>query len=194
MTENKALYIEQMLRKFVIPHLKKKMNTTEEITSILEAHNITKIDSMYLPQEAIKRFNKQGAQKVLKYLETDDANDVPTPYDPQQGEAEVQKEMAPLGNQRFFKPSEIPTVTWEEALKDLEWELEVDISGESTDKNTVLTTLNTALATVANPNFQNNPTAQLIIGKILTKTGEISPLELSTLPPPQQMPLQPVTQ
>ena len=34
---------------------------------------------------------------------------------------------------------------------------------------------------IINPNFQNNPKAQLIIDKILVKTGQLSPLELSDI-------------
>ena len=52
------------------------------------------------------------------------------------------------------------------------------------DKQAVLTTLNTALNVVANPNFANNPQAQLIISKILSATGLVSPIEISSLPAP----------
>jgi hypothetical protein len=38
MTENKGLDIEKMLRKYVIPFLKKKLDTKEEIVATLEAH------------------------------------------------------------------------------------------------------------------------------------------------------------
>lgn len=194
MTENKALYIEEMLRKFVIPHLKKKMDTTEEISVILDAHNITKVDAMYIPNEAKRRFNAKAVDDAIKALETGDDSLIPSPYNPQQGEAAVKQELAPLGNQRFFTPDEIPTKTWKQALEGLEWRLRVNISGEAQDKQTVLTTLNTALATVSNPNYVNNQTAQFIVGKILNQTGTVSPLELASLPAPEPLPAQPITQ
>lgn len=194
MTENKALYIEEMLRKFVIPHLKKKMDTTEEISVILDSHNISKIDAMYLPNEAKRRFNEKAVEDTIKALETGDDSLIPSPYQPQQAEAEVKQELAPLGNQRFFTPDEIPTVTWKQALEGLEWRLRVNISGEAQDKQTVLTTLNTALATVANPNYVNNPTAQFLVGKILNATGTVSPIELASIPQPEPLPAQPITQ
>lgn len=184
MTQNKALCIEQMLRKFVIPFLKKQMDTTEEISVILESHNITKIDAMYLPNEAKRRFNEKAVADTIKALETGDDSLIPSPYNAQEGEAEVKQELAPLGNQRFFKPDEVPTKTWKQALEGLEWRLKVNISGEAQDKNTILTTLNTTLATVANPNYANNPTAQFVVGKILNQTGVVSPLELASLPTP----------
>lgn len=194
MTENKALYIEEMLRKFVIPFLKKQMDTTEEISVILDSHNIAKIDAMYLPNEAKRRFNEKAVADTIKALETGDDSLIPSPYNAQEGEAEVKQELAPLGNQRFFKPDEIPTKTWKQALEGLEWRLRVNISGEAQDKNTILTTLNTTLATVSNPNYANNPTAQFVVGKILNATGTVSPLELAGLPQPQPLPAQPITQ
>lgn len=185
MTENKALAIEEMLRRFVIPYLKKKMDTTEEIGATLEAHNITKIDSMYVPKEAVNRYNQAAKKDIINGV-------IPSPFDPIVAEAMVQKDMMALGNQRFFKPSEIPTKTWKTVFKDLEWELEVNISGEAADKQTVLTTLSTALAAVANPLYASNPQAQLIVSKILAATGVISPLEISALPPPQPAPEAPL--
>jgi len=188
MTENKGLYLEQMFRKYVINHLKKKMDTSEEVSAILDAHNISKVDAMYVPNEAKRRFNQMAVEKVIKALETDDLNAAPTPFDPNQAEADVKSELAPLGNQRFFAPSDIESVTWKEALKDLEWELEINITGEATDKNMVLTTLSTALNAVANPAYANNPQAQLIVSKILSQTGVISPLEIASMPAPQPVP------
>lgn len=185
MTENKALHLEAMLRRFVIPFLKKQMDHSDEIAAILESHNIKKIDGMYVPREAIKRHNDAFKKDLL-------AGTVPTPFDPAQAQAGVQADLAQQGNQRFFIPSNISDATWQEALKDLEWELDINITGESSDKQTVLTTLNTALATVANPNFANNPQAQLIVSKILQQTGVVSPIELASLPQAQaQPPIQP---
>lgn len=193
MTENKGLDVEAMLRKFVIPHLKKKIDTTDEIVGILDAHNITKIDAMYVPQEAKRRFNAEAVEKVIKALETDDMSQAPQPYNPDEAEAGVREDLAPLGNQRFFKPSEADDKTWKEALKDIEWELEVNITGEPVDKQTVLTTLSTALQAIVNPAYANNPQAQLVVGKIMSATGVISPLEIASLPAPEPMP-QEVTQ
>lgn len=193
MTENKGLYIEEMLRRFVIPFLKKKIDTTDEITGILEAHNITKIDAMYVPQEAKRRFNQKAVEQVIQALESDDMSLAPQPFNPDQEQAAVREDLAPLGNQRFFKPSDADDKTWKEALKDLEWELEVNITGEPVDKQTVLTTLSTALQAIVNPAYANNPQAQLVVGKIMSATGVISPLEIASLPAPEPAP-QPLNQ
>jgi hypothetical protein len=177
MTENKALDLERILREFVIPFLKKQMNTSKEISAVLDAQSITKIDSMFIPAEAARRYNKKAIKDTLEGKPVE-------PFNPGQAAAEIKAELAPLGNQRFLVPSEVGDSTWKSTLKDLEWDLEIDITGESRDKQTVLTTLSTALQTVANPAYANNPQAQLIVNKILTATGEISPIEISNLPPP----------
>lgn len=174
MTENKALAIEDMLREYVIPFLKKQMDNSDEISGVLESHDIKKIDAMYVPKQAQKVLKQKAKEALLK-------GELPTGTQ-QTAEQGVQDGLNQLGNQRFFTPSDIDETTWKEALKDLEWDLEVDISGESMDKQVVLTTLNTALATVANPNYSNNPQAQLIISKILTASGVVSPIEMASLP------------
>lgn len=126
-----------------------------------------------------------AVEKVIKALETDDMTELPEEFNQANAESEIKQEMAPMGNQRFFKPSEVETKTWKDVLKDLEWELEVNITGEAVDKQTVLTTLSTALNAVVNPAYANNPQAQLVVSKIMSATGVISPLEVAALPAPQ---------
>lgn len=184
MTENKALHIEEMLRKFVIPFIKKQMDTADEISATLEAHHLSKIDAMYVPREAIRRYNKRTLDQIETAISTPDAP-LPSPYDPIAGQSEVKAELGTLGNQRFFRPDDVSDKTWKEVFKDLEWDLEVDISGEAVDKQLALTTINTALQTIINPAFANNPQAQMLVGKALALTGTVSPIELSTLPQPQ---------
>ena len=187
MTENKGLAIEKMMRKFVIPYMKKQMDTSEEIGATLDQAGVTKIDSMYVPAEAVRRFNRKTVQDTIKYLEGDESA-LPSPYQKETAQGEVREEMAHLGNQRFFKPSDIDTATWKSVFNNLEWELSVEITPEAVDNQMVLTTLNTALATIANPNYAANPTAQLIVGKILSATNVISPIELAQLPSPVAAP------
>lgn len=189
MTENKGLYIEAMMRKYVIPYLKKQFDTSEEIAATLEAHGISKIDALYIPQEAAKRFNQEAVDKAIKYLEGGTST-IPSPYNKDIEETKIKDELAQFGNQRFFVPSDIPNKTWKEVFKDLEWELEVEVTGESSDKNTMLTTLSTALQAITNPAYANNPQAQLVISKILSATNVISPIEMASMPPPQPVPPQ----
>jgi len=178
MQQNKGLYVERMMRIFIIPYIKKQMNNSNEISSILESHNISKIDEMYVPNEAIKRYNKEAIDKIL-------AGSTPKPYDAQNAQQNVRNELAVLGNQRFFKPSDISSKTWKDVLEGFEWRVSVNVTGESKDTQDVLTTLSTALQAVANPNYENNPQAKLVVSKILQATNVISPLELSVASKPQ---------
>ncbi len=187
MTENKALALEQMLRRFAIPFVKKKMDTKEEVSATLEAHQIAKLDSMYIPGAAVRRFNKKTIDQTFAAIENPEAP-MPSPFDAQAEQAAVKEELGSQGNQRFFVPDDISSKTWKEIFKDLEWELEVDIAGESIDKQLMFTTLNTLLAVMANPTYATDKQSQFIVGKILSQTGVISPIELSTMPAPQPQP------
>jgi hypothetical protein len=179
MTQNKGLYIEEMLRRFVIPFLKKKMDTTDEISAILEAHQITQIDSMYVPNEVIRRTNNKVKQTILN-------GGIVDPVEMEafktQQMTDIQSGLNQQGNQRFIKPSDISTKTWKNVLKDLEWDIEIDITGEEKDTQMILQTLSTALQVIVNPAFTGNKKVQLVIDRILEETGVISPLELSQIP------------
>jgi hypothetical protein len=174
MTENKGLHLEDMLREYVIPHIKTKMNTKDEIVAILDAEQIAEIDSMYVPRQAVREYNKRAVEEII-------AGGVPSPYDANAEQQNVQKSMASLGNKRVFKPDELDEKTWKEALADLEWDLIVEVTNETTDKQAVLTTLSTVLQSIAsNPQILQDPNAKMILGAILTETGRISPIQLST--------------
>ena len=171
MTENKGLAIEDMLRQFIIPHVKTKMDSTDEVAATLQEHDISKIDTMFVPKEAVKRYNEKAKADIL-------AGKIPSPYDPRAAEGEIRMELAPLGNQRFIDPE---GVSWKDVVKDLEWSLDVGVTNEPDDKQAVLTTLSTILQTIAgNPMILQDPNARLLFNKILSMAGGTSPLELST--------------
>lgn len=187
MTENKALALERMLRKFVIPFLKKKMDTPDEITAILSDANISKLDAMYVPREAVRRYNKRSIAQIEKAVD-DPSAELPQPFDRGIEEASVRESLSQLGNQRFLIPSETTKQTWKSALEDLEWTLDINITPENKNLSIMATTLSTALTTIMNPMYSQNPQAQLVVSKILNLTGAISPIELSTAPAPKMLP------
>jgi hypothetical protein len=187
MIESKSLDVERMMREYVIPHLKKKMDTTDELAATLDTMGIQEFDAMYVPNEVIRRDNAQIKKTIL-------SGQVAQNMPPAQLENDVKKELSTQGNQRFVKPSDLDNKTWKEALKDLEWEVMVDASGEETDNEAVMDTLNTIFMTLAkNPAILQDPNMKLLFNKILEQTDAISPLELSNIPPPPppQMPQQP---
>lgn len=182
MTENKALHIEEMMRKYIIPHNKKKIDTSEELAATLDSVGIMEFDSMYVPNEAIRRDNRQIIDTVL-------SGEVAYNMDQQALQQDIKKELANLGTQRFIKPSDLDNKKWKEALKDLEWDVECEITEEATDKTAVMTTLTTVLQTVAtNPAILQDPNMRLLFNRILEETHAISPLELSHIPAQPQMP------
>jgi hypothetical protein len=199
MTENKGLALEEMLRKFIVPFVKKQMDNTDEIAEILSDSQIKWIDSRYLPNQVISRVNDIKKQTILSGQIYDTANE---PMDAQMAQIGVQQNLDQMGNQRFLKPSDIDETTWKEALKDLEWELDIDITGENKDKQGAMATLTTVLQTIANPATAavlQTPEGKIVFSKILELSGTVSPLELSQMPKAQPMaqpaqPMQPINQ
>ncbi len=178
MVENKALAIEEIIRKYVIPFVKKQLDTTDEVVAVLDAHEITKIDSMLIKRTAIKNVNKVVIDKIIN------GEDI-TPEEQamlmEMESSKMEEDLSEMGNQRFFVPSDIDDSTWKDILEDLEWDLEVDISGESVDREAIVT-LNTMLGVLAqNPGALQDPNIKMLFTKILNLTGAVSPLELSTI-------------
>lgn len=181
MTQNKGLAIEQMLRQFIIPFIKKKLDHTDEIVAILDAYGVSKIDSIYVNQTAVKNMVNKDINAIL--------NGKQPSQDLKGSTQEMQNQMSLQGTQRFFKPSDVSKKTWKEIFKDLEWDLECDITGEDSPDKDDLQTLTTVLSTIAsNPRVLFDPNAKLIFNKILSVAGGVSALELQEaqpyMPPP----------
>jgi len=178
MVENKGLYLEKMLREYIIPFIKKQMDTTEEISATLDSYNIEKIDKNYVPFRATESL----AKKLIQHIEKTGRIPLLDQQAIDQETEAVKKQQFSFGSQRFFAPSELEDKTWKEIFKDLEWEVEVDITGEQKDNAADMATLATMFQTVAmNPQILENPKIKTIFNKILTKTGTVSPLELTEI-------------
>lgn len=181
MTENKGLVIEDMLKMFVIPHLKTKVDNTDEIMALLDDHAIAEFDSMFIPKEAIKRYNERTINDLITNPLPTPANPLPS-FNPGAEQAQVKQELASQGNKRSVTPEEI---SWKKLLSDIKWDnVKIEITNENKDKQAVMETLTTLFQTLA----QTDPTkANIVLNKIMTETGAISPLELgsSTASPPQ---------
>lgn len=185
MTENKGLYIEDMFRTYVIPFIKKQLDTSEEVAATLSDFDITRIDQKYIKNSAIKKSNEKIIDLAL--------SDQPVTPEVQanmiaQFSQDAQSSLGELGSTRFFAPDD-NKITWKNQIKDMEWDPEVDVTGEPADVKSALETINSALAMVLNPAYATNPQAQFLMNKALTLAGSISPLELSSLPQPS--PIQP---
>ena len=178
MTESKGLHCEDMLREYVIPFLKKQLNTKNEIVAILDDQGVSEIDAMYVPREAVRQYNAQFKKTLL-------SGNIPPAYNAATAEASVRSNLAQLGNKRFFKPDDVSEKTWMQALDGFEMRVNVEITDEASDTQAVLTTLSTVLQTIAsNPAILQDPNGKMLFGKILAETGVVSPVQLST-PAPQ---------
>lgn len=179
MTENKGLAIEEMMREYILPFIKTKLDTSEEITAILDAHDIQKLDKLYIKAEANKILKEEVKQSLLR-------GELPVSMETTATEEQIQSQLQELGNQRFFKPSEIETKTWKDIFKDFEWEVEVDVTGESSNANEHMQTLVTLYSNLLQSG--NSETASKVMNKILEITGAFSPVELLEMPKQPQMP------
>ena len=198
MTENKGLALENIIREFFLPFMLKQMNTSDEITALLDENNIKKLDTMYLPSEASKRVNKRIVDDILNKTPQDlQEGNIFTPEMQQEQVANeqeaMQKSLKQMGNQRFIKPSEIDSKTWKEVAKDFEWDVDIDITGENKDTQAVLATLTTVMQTIAGLGGQPMPEEMKpIFNKILNLTGALSPMEMiETTEAPQTQQTQP---
>lgn len=184
MTENKGLHLEDMFRIYVIPFIKKKMDTSKEVSATLEAHDISRIDGKFVGNAVRKAVDKILIKSILNGEKPNQADEQMLM---ERGRQEVQGRLSELGNQRFFKPSDIKDVTWKQVFKDLEWEVEVDVTAEQSSAKDDLVTLSTVLQTIADPVKRavlSTPEGKLLFNKILSKAGGVSPIELSTVPQP----------
>lgn len=182
MTENKGLDLERMLREKIIPHLKKKLDSKDEVVAVLDANGISEIDAVYIPNEAVRRYNREAVKKVFDYVKTGNPASIPTPYARDIEEQKIREELAGLGNTRIFRPDELGEQTWKSALENLEWEVEVEVTNESVDKPAVLQTLTSILQIIGGIASSGRPVTQdekLLISTILSETGRLSPLQLS---------------
>lgn len=180
--ENKGLYLEEMMRGYIIPHLKTKLDTKEEIVATLDTEGIERIESIYIRNESIKRANKENADMLFAQAEQGTLTQPLNPVTPEQKAVDIQGELQSMGSKRFFSPEDI---TWEEAFKDLEWTVEVNVTGENAFNREDLATLTTIFQTVADPvksQVLKTPEGKFLFNQILTKTGAVSPVQMQAIP------------
>lgn len=179
MTENKGLHLEDMLKTYVIPHIKNKLKHKDEILAILDDAGIAEIDAMYIPKEAVKRFNSRNKEAIITGQPTQ-------PFNPAMEQNAVKQELAGLGNKRSFVPDEIGKAQWDEIFSDFEWKnIRVEITNENSDKQVVLGVLNEVFKTIIG--LQGRPMSsdeKMIFNKILAETAVLSPLQFSNQPLP----------
>ena len=163
MTENKGLAIEEMMREFVIPFWKRrKLNNSDEVAVLLEGEELENLDELDLPI----KLEQELKNRILGGQELGTIEEMT---------AGIKEQQKKFGNTRFLKVKK----TWKQYLADLEDSVEVEVTGENSDKQATLTTLNTLLQTVAgNPQILVDPNGKMLFNAILAESGVVSPVQL----------------
>jgi hypothetical protein len=183
MTENKGLALEEIIKKYYIPFVKKQLDSKEEITATLSDYGVKEIEKRYIKNRAVEVSNMKNMEQLLN----SDPYSVVNPTTPEAEAQTLTQDLQTTGSQRFLKPDEVGIKTWKEIMKDLEWELEIDVTGEQHDTQAVMTTLNTLyMSMVQNP--AQAETSKLILSKILEQTGVVSPVEIQAIETAQSQP------
>lgn len=185
MRENKGLAIERHIKNRVLKFFKKSLNNDKEISATLQDYEINKIDSRYVKNHSAKETNRISKEKLLS------GGDITEEEQSQLFSSIMsssKEDMSELGNERFFKPSEI---NWKEEFEDLEEDVSVDATNENIDPDAMVT-LNTLLKFIASKQGQPmSDDERIVFNKILMKSGTVSPIELSGKKS-QPLPSQPV--
>ena len=102
---------------------------------------------------------------------------------PEEQASKLKASLQTQGEQRFLKPSEVSDETWKDLFEDFEMEVEVDVTGEASNTQADMATLNTAFQTVVSMQGRPmTPEERFFYDKILEKAGSVSPVELSSIP------------
>jgi len=185
MVENKGLCLENMINTFVLPYLRSKMDTTEEVVATLDSYGIEQIESMYIRAESVRRANSKNAEALFLQAEEGRLTESMQVTAPEEMAASVQEGLQSMGGSRFFKPSDVPSVTWAELFDDFVMDCEVDVTGEASFTREDLATLTTVFQTIADPSKQavmQTPEGKFLFNQIITKTGTVSPVQLQSIP------------
>lgn len=185
MVENKGLCLENMINTFVLTYLRSKMDTTEEVVATLDSYGIEQIESMYIRAESVRRANSKNAEALFLQAEEGRLTESMQVTAPEEMAASVQEGLRTMGGSRFFKPSDVPSVTWAELFDNFVMDCEVDVTGEASFTREDLATLTTVFQTIADPSKQavmQTPEGKFLFNQIITKTGTVSPVQLQSIP------------
>ena len=179
MIENKALALEGMLRDYIIPHLKTKLNNSKEIAATLSDQDLQYIDSKFIKAESARFINEEYKKTIL-------SGKIAEPIDEKAVMGQIQSALQEQGKQRFFKPSEISDKKWSDIFDGIEYSVNVEITNEASNKAERLTTLNELFQTIARaPQILQDPNGRLFFNKILEESSVVSPLQFSPMQPQQ---------
>lgn len=164
MMENKAHTLEAMLREDIIPfYVKKLKNMDKELVASFTPAELAIIDEAWADALA----SEEAAKRFL-------SGELITPEVMDEMKTTIKGVLTKGASERFIKSE-----SWAKYWDGFEYEVEVEITGESSNKEAALTTLNSILAVISkNPQIMTDPTTRLIMSRALEESGTISPVEL----------------
>ena len=172
MRENKGLHLEEIMRRYVLPHFKKTLKNSDEVISILEGEELETFDELSLP-----------ARMETELMAGLKEGYIPTREDIM---GVVGQQNEDLGSTRPIRPSADKNMTWEEYFGDFDMEaLDVEITDENVDPSRIQnlnSLLQTIMPTVAsNPMVLEHPTIKKLLGEIVDELGPgtFSPLKFA---------------
>lgn len=185
-TENAGNDLIEMFTRWILPFIKRnKLNHKEEIAVALDDEDVTRIDAIYLKDAAIKKANKQMLDAIDQNLTRIQNGKGVVPIDASgtlnQNMSGMQESLSLMGNTRYFKPSDLTDDMWADVLKDFEWSMEIDVTGEESDMQEVLTAYAQALPAVMNPAFQTNDAAKALVSQMISAGGGMNAVQLRQL-------------
>lgn len=186
LTENAGNDVIEMFTLKILPFIKRRhLNHKEEIAVALDEEDVGRIDAIYLKDAAIRKANKQMLDAIDENLTRVQNGQGVVPIDASgmldQNMGSMQESLNLMGNTRYFKPSDITDDMWKDVLADFEWDMEIDITGEESDMQEVLAAYSQAVTAVLNPGFATNDAAKALVGKMVSVTGAMNPMQFKQL-------------
>ncbi len=171
MRQNKGLALEEMLKKHVLPYFKRELSkSSDEIITTLDGEDLENFDNLTLPT------------RLERELMASLSIGIPTREHLMRTVNGGMEESV-----RVIRPSMKEDKTWGDYFKDFDINaVEVEITGENRDKQTIITTLDTILQRMmSNPEALQDPNIKKVFNKIIDEIGPgiLSPLQLSDTPP-----------
>ncbi len=128
MRQNKGLYLEEIMKKYVLPHFKKQLKTTEDLIALLDNEELENFDNLSLPA----RLESELMARLFQ-------DHIPSGEELMMA---VEEQNNIMGNTRIIKPSRDKNKTWKDYFKDFDMDaIQVEITGENRDKQAIVSNL-----------------------------------------------------
>jgi hypothetical protein len=163
--EEMGIFLNELFTDWIIPHIKKNLQKQDTLTADFDDEELEIID-----EELIKLNVRDEVKKRMLNMEATTVDDYNTLK-----QLERERINKKLKKRRFL---ELP----KDYFKDVEFKLDILITGEQINKSAVFETMANIMQTVAqNPQILQDPTLRKIFNKIIELSGiGISPAQLAT--------------